>query len=159
MAYIGIDNERRSRRLRHPAKKFCSLCKTAPTEQIGDSIYRCIRCGYTINEQLGQSAFHKQVLVAKQSIIGQRIQKRHFIKDEDIPSRSEHIRLIYRDLDTGKRYDRQSMYNPNNTLMPGKVSNTDLWMNAQYCNMDTDAVTPEKEDTLHKTLKTRRYEY
>jgi ribosomal protein L37AE/L43A len=145
-------------RTRRP-KKWCPLCRDYPTEQLGDSIYKCIKCGYTINEALGQANYHRQVLVAKQSIIGQRIQKRHFIKDEDIPSRSEHIRQIHKELESGKRYDAQSMYNPNNKLMPGKVSNTDLWMSAQYCNLYTDAVTPEKEESLHKTLKTRKYQY
>jgi len=142
-----------------PPKRYCSLCKDAPTEQIGDSIFKCIKCGFIINEQIGQSAYHKQVLVAKQSIIGQRQQKRHFIKDADMPSRSESIRRITQDLESGRRYDKDSMYNPDQGLMPGKVGRTDSWMNAQYANMETDAVTPDKEESLHKQLKTRRYLY
>ena len=145
--------------IRHAPKKYCPLCKTNPVEQKGDKIFQCIRCGFIVNEQKAQSAYHKQILVAKPSIISNRFQKRHFIKDADIPSRSEMFHRMNKELQSGKRYDRQSMYNPNNRLMPGKVSNTDLWLNAQYTNMDTDAVTPEQEEELHKMLKTRKYIY
>jgi hypothetical protein len=145
--------------IRHFPKRYCPLCRDAATEKLGDHIYKCVRCGYVVDESKGSSAYHRQILVAKPSIIGNRFQKRHFIKDEDIPSRSQMFQRINKDLQTGTRYDRQSMYNPNNKLEPGKVSNADAWMSAVYANMETDAVTPDKEDSFHKTLQTRKYEY
>jgi hypothetical protein len=124
-------------------------------EKVADYIYRCYRCGYKINEKQGQSAYHKQVLVAKPSIVSFIGASKYIIKDKDEPTRSEMITKMNK---MGmERYDKDSMLNPRKKVQPGKVIGTDLWMSAQYASMDTDAVTKEQRKALDKTLKTKRY--
>ncbi len=146
-----------SRRNSH-VKRYCSLCKDQPTEKIGDYIYRCIRCGFVFDESKGQSAYHKQVLVAKPSIITYGNTKKYIIADQDQPSRSEMLTKMNADT-SHQRYDKDSMLNPSIRLQPGKVGRTDLWMSAQYASMETDVVTPEKEEEWNRLLKSKRYSY
>jgi hypothetical protein len=129
-----------------------------PTKQVGDYTYRCIRCGFEFDESKGQSAYHKQVLMAKPSIITYGHEKKYFIKDKDTPSRSEALTKMNADT-SHQRYDKDSMLNPSIRLQPGKIGRTDLWMNANYATMATDAVTPEKEAELEKLLKSKKYSY
>lgn len=139
-------------------KKYCPLCKDQPTDKIGDYTYRCVRCGFEFDESKGQSAYHKQVLVAKPSIITYGQTKKYIIKDEGEPSRSEMLTSMNADT-SHQRYDKDSMLNPAIKLQPGKIGRTDLWMSAKYASMYTDVVTPEKEEEWNKLLKTKRYSY
>lgn len=137
-------------------KKFCPLCKDVAMEKIADYTYRCYRCGYKINEKQGQSAYHKQVLVAKPSIVSFTGESKYIIKDKGEPTRSEMLTKMNRNI-SHERYDKDSMLNPRKKVQPGKVIGTDIWMSAQYASMDTDAVTKEQREELDKTLKSRRY--
>lgn len=137
-------------------KKFCPLCKDVATEKVADYTYRCYRCGYIVNEKQGQSAYHKQVLVAKPSIVSLVGKDKYLIKDKDEPTRSEMLTRLNRDINK-ERYDRNSMLDPRKKIQPGKVINSDLWMSATYASMDTDAVTKEKQEEFHRNLKTSRY--
>jgi uncharacterized C2H2 Zn-finger protein len=143
---------------RHPPKRYCSLCKDVPTEKVGEYTYRCIRCGFVFDESKGQSAYYKQVLVAKPSIITYGNEKKFIIKDADTPSRSEMLTKMNADT-SHQRYDRDSMLNPSIKLQPGKIGRTDFWMSAQYASMETDAVTEEKEREFNRLLKSKKYEY
>ena len=129
-----------------------------PTRKIGDYRYKCIRCGFEFDESQGQAAYHKQILVAKPSIITYGQTKKYIIKDGGELSRSEMLTKMNADT-SHQRYDKDSMLNPSIKLQPGKIGRTDYWMDVRYANLFTDAVTEEKEEELNRLLKSKRYSY
>jgi transposase-like protein len=138
-------------------KRYCPLCKIeSAMEKIADYTYRCYRCGYKINEREGQSAYHKQVLVAKPSVVSFMGESKVIIKDKEELTRSESLARMNRSI-THERYDRDSMLNPRKKVQPGKVIGSDLWMSANYASMDTDAVTDKQRAEFDKRLGTKRY--
>jgi ribosomal protein L37AE/L43A len=128
-------------------KKYCVLCKNQPCEQLADHVFRCVRCGYTVDETK-DPAYHQQVLVSKPSIY--REEKKYVIKDE--VTRSEEYRRINKEFEKATRLDRQSMYNPNINLQPGKVSRTGEWMSAVYANLATEM----DEESLNRFFRANK---
>jgi hypothetical protein len=127
-------------------KKYCPLCKNQPCEQLGDYIFRCIRCGHTVNEQQ-DPALHNRVLVAKPSIYHHG--KKYIIKEGQ--TRSQYFRQIRKEFEHPVRYDKDSMYNPNNLPNPG-MSTKGKWMSSQYANLATDF----SQEELDKMFAQRR---
>ncbi len=117
-------------------------------EQLGDFVFRCIACGYKVDERQ-DPALHHRVLISKPSIY--HIGRKYIIKEGQ--TRTQYFRNIRKGFDISTRYDKDSMYNPNNEPQPGRSNRGGLWMNLQYCNMALDA---KSEDELNKMLKPRK---
>jgi hypothetical protein len=127
-------------------KKYCPLEKNIPMEQLSDFVFRCISCGYKVDERQGDTALHNRVLIAKPSIY--EYGKKYVIKEGQ--SRSEYFRKIRKEFENPMRYDKDSMYA--HDLKPGMTSQNQ-WMNVKYCNMSLDYTEEELSKMFAKHRK------
>jgi hypothetical protein len=118
-------------------------------EQLGDYVFRCISCGFKIDERQGDTALHNRVLVSTPSIY--HIGKKYIVKEG--LTRSQYFRKIRKEFDSPNRVDRQSMYNPLNAPEPGRSNRGGQWMNVHYANLSLDYT----EDELNKMFDKRRH--